>query len=442
MWAESAVSRASSFNRKTTVKLINRSSLLLCASSVGLVAGCVTDAPRADDLVFQAPLGTTTYVYAQVEARAACIARPVDQAAADPEPLYADTTGWIRFGVMPSPTELTTRALLDCTGPDGSVVERAVMFETLPSDATPHNVEPPAFPRLEVPALAGDPMAPTQDELAARGYPQRPDPVESPARYARWLRAVSTPKYIPLAEPIAGPSRHRPKQVENNSNSYNWSGAETNSNPGDYAWIDAVWNVPTLSNDPARAYSVYHESAWPGLGDGDGNDNLIQAGVADEYDALGNGTFLVYHQGWYESLGDPGNGGQMNFPSSQFPIAHSDEVGVEVAICNSDGTRQADAVHSCMSLENYTENWLVEGAILPIGGAASTVNNRAEWIVERPSDSGSYGLTNYGSVTFEYLGPSNALGAPLVTMINSSGQTMSQAAWDDDDLVVTYVRSE
>ena len=50
------------------------------------------------------------------------------------------------------------------------------------------------------PALSGDPLALTQAQLHAQGYPPRPDPGAEPQRFAEWQRWVSKP--LQIVDPV------------------------------------------------------------------------------------------------------------------------------------------------------------------------------------------------------------------------------------------------
>jgi hypothetical protein len=449
---------------RTIALLTDRSSLVMgaLALALGLGAGCGEAGPGSNDegaspgapgavsppasvetLTYEAPLGDTTWIFAHVEAEAVCVVHDVGVPAAEAAPIYADAAGWIRVGIMPSPTDPAARAALDCTGRDGSVVERTLMIRSIPAGAVPANnpSPPPVVARRTVPALEGDPMAPSQKELRARGYPPRPDPVRSPSGYAAWRTLVSTPYYVPLAEPVRGGARKRSGATAGSDQSL-WSGAVTVVAQGTYSAVSANWTVPKLNLDPARAYSLYATSVWAGLG---GNPDLIQAGVQDTLTMVSSNVGVVTHQGFYESTHDTSDGEAVYLPGASYPISHGDAVFSETFVCSYDGLEyDPSGTYGCFLVYDTTAGWGTE-AVLPIDGSSSLVDYTAEWIVERPNLGQPIGLADYGSVVFTNVQANSvaAFDTPLQSMVNSNGDLLSYPTWESNgDLLLTYVRSE
>src|SRR5580658_1324524 len=81
------------------------------------------------------------------------------------------------------------------------------------------------------PALTGDPMLPSQEELLSRGYPMRPDPEKMPEAFATWQRIVTSeateiePRVVTRPHFRAGPpSPIGPFRLPSTTTSGNWSG--------------------------------------------------------------------------------------------------------------------------------------------------------------------------------------------------------------------------
>jgi hypothetical protein len=149
------------------------------------------------------------------------------------------------------------------------------------------------------PALTGDLSAASNEELIAKGYPPRPDPVRSPTQYARWVKNVSrtwthvSPRLV--AHPEYGHARREecdeskaPAQrlggkagapgIASNNNSQ-WCGACYTHPAHELSYVQADWNVPLvvdLPNGPGFSAVVQ----WIGL-DNAGGD-LYQAGTGSE----------------------------------------------------------------------------------------------------------------------------------------------------------------
>ena len=131
-----------------------------------------------------------------VPAGNACVLHP--DGSLDPKQsirLRADADGVVRFqAVRPTHPNSVDRLALDCTDSYGNDKTYSVdlrseeTFERRPFDPVSANL---AFR----PALSGDPLSFTQQELIQAGYGLRPDPAANPGGYQRWLAAVSAPAY-------------------------------------------------------------------------------------------------------------------------------------------------------------------------------------------------------------------------------------------------------
>ncbi len=474
----------------TLVRLaVQACSLLGCSLAV---SGCAQaphasgDPPRTlpasvETLAYEAPVGAVTWFFAHVEATAVCVLHGAGSPSTSGLPLVADANGWLRMGVSAPTLGTVATAAFDCTAPDGSVVLRTMSIRALPASAVPaHNPSPPPVDRTVIPALEGDPMALDPQELAARGYPPRPDPVSAPGRYAEWRNAVSTPSYIPRVDPVptptttiaamagVSPSRARPAHGGSDAGygcngdypgwSPYWSGAALDNGP--YAQVGATWTVPSVSYDPAAAFDVYTSSAWEGLGN---HPNLIQAGTEQDGtwtqveecyfpphppDCHEAPFFATNYYAWTESGGlNHGQGNGTVFPATQYPLFPGDTIVSETFICSSNKTPDANGNYGCMYVNDTTQGWATGTQILSIGGPASTVSYSAEWIMERSTPSpapAAWGVSNYGSIVFSALNPSPAPRSTnqFWTMVDADCVPMSVASWESDgDLKVTFEQS-
>ncbi|MEM5316833.1 G1 family glutamic endopeptidase [Paraburkholderia sp. JHI869] len=202
--------------------------------------------------------------------------------------------------------------------------------------------------------LEGDPLAPTNAELLAKGYPPRPDPQRSPTQYSRWLRNVlrsftridtrrvahpehSRSKFLRAPEGIKVPDSERATAKRSlaqaaasqaNANSPNWTGAWYQNPINQFAAIQAEWNTPlvfTLDNGPP--FSALSE--WVGLDNGAGD--LYQAGTGSECYNLFFWEITTYYM-WMESLPwswwvVPG-----------FPVSPGDQISVDIWVADPYGT--------------------------------------------------------------------------------------------------------
>src|SRR5208283_299772 len=107
--------------------------------------------------------------------------------------LRPDADGVVRFlAVRPTLPNSVDRLTLDCTDSQGNANSYPIdlrseeTFADRPFD--------PLRANLAVrPALTGDPLSFTQDQLVEAGYGLRPDPTSDPELYQAWLAAASEP---------------------------------------------------------------------------------------------------------------------------------------------------------------------------------------------------------------------------------------------------------
>lgn len=348
--------------------------------------------------------------------------------------LDADDNGIIRFHARPHKDWQPIEIHVEFTGENG-VLNRHTL--TLRGDTnhqgpiSPNEVDAHPVGSLR-PPLAGDPLALSNRELIAQGYPPRPDPTKSPARYARWHRRVSrpytavTPRLVqhpdvsfshlrtadrvnaptlPLPPPrlvrsIASPTLPLPPPLVRpafNGNSNSWSGAFLNQPINQFSYIQADWPVPGVFAGPgAPSYSAAAE--WVGL-DNSGTD-LYQSGTDSEcvYFPFFNWVFTDYWM-WIETLpfapwGVP-----------NFPVSPGDSISVDIFVADENGqtwyqngswgglTPQDNSVW--FMLYNNTQ-FLSYWGTLPtapqtLDGESSTgyTGTTAEFILERPFYNGS-----------------------------------------------------
>jgi hypothetical protein len=367
--------------------------------------------------------------------------------------LDADDNGVIRFHARPQKDWKPIEVHLEYTGEDGIPVRHTLALRgdtEHGAPISPNQVHAPAVGSVRA-ALDGDPMALSNQELFARGYPPRPDPKHSPARYARWHRHVSqqytvvTPRQVPhpevsFAHPhtALAPSPHPaltlfaptiplpPPLVRPmfNANSNSWSGAYINKPINEFCSIQADWPVPGVIALPnAPPYSAAAE--WIGL-DNSGTD-LFQSGTDSEcvYFA-GFGWVFTNYWMWIERLPFA------PWAVPNFTVAPGDSVSVDMFVADENGmtwykdgtwgglTPQDNSVW--FMLYNNSRNLSFWGTLptagVTLGGTSSTPfsGTTAEFIIERPVYNGSqaplgcfmlavmqgcwYGDANYGNQPF------------------------------------------
>ena len=201
-----------------------------------------------------------------------------------PLKLFSDDEGMIRFNVNPrAESDEVAAFAVDCTSDSES---QRFGLELRPN----HN------PSLDMPAPAAEKRTPkasdfirpaltqaevlqlSDEELAKREYPRRPNREQAPAAFATWLKAVTQPARRINPRQAAHPELGASSNWELLTN---WSGFELQAGPcsecGPYDAVVGEWYVPQvrISDNGLHTFSSF----WIGL-DGDGLSDLWQAGLS------------------------------------------------------------------------------------------------------------------------------------------------------------------
>lgn len=360
--------------------------------------------------------------------------------------LDADAQGIVRFHAHAAKHGQSVELDLESSSEDGVTTFHKIAIRS--DSRAPAQTRTPNSRGTVRPPLAGDLMALSNRELIKRGYPPRPDPAQSPSRFARWHRRVARPftlvdakmaphpsvsfaqqksrrraqarspqsgplpvfsPTLPLPPPrahsalqLSAPTLPLPPPVARsmfNSNSNIWSGALLTNPVGQFCWIEADWRVPGVFALPnAPLYSAAAE--WIGLDSGGGD--LYQAGTDSEcwYSAgcepFRSSWTVTNYWMWIESLPFAPWG----LPN--FPVSPGDTVSVDIFLADANGMSwfqngsnggltPADN-NVWFMIYNETQGLSYWGTIptapQSIGGTSSTgfTGTTAEFILERPSD--------------------------------------------------------
>jgi hypothetical protein len=218
----------------------------------------------------------------------------------DGVPVIADDLGVAQFGAVPAGSHSAVNALsLDCHDDSGRSqsypidLTSSATFQPLPANALPPD------PRPVRPALTGDPMSYSVQELVGSGYGIRPDPVADAHGYQLWLETATKPIRMVKKKSVHLPSKAstsitRPLPPPGGG----WSGAEFRGDfdsPEVYFdWAVYSFVVPTFTINPG----CQSTGMWGGLG-GDVAEDLIQCGVQAfiHNGAIAYNTFKEYMSG-------------------------------------------------------------------------------------------------------------------------------------------------
>jgi len=107
---------------------------------------------------------------------------------AKPIYLWANEIGVVRFSALQADSKGPAQRLsLSCVDEKGSGTTSSLDLRSTSTFQRLSNVPIPLSAHVR-PALVGDPMQYSWDELLREGYGNRPDPAKRPAAYARWLK--------------------------------------------------------------------------------------------------------------------------------------------------------------------------------------------------------------------------------------------------------------
>jgi len=346
--------------------------------------------------------------------KATCVLHPEgDKAAGHSFKTFADDEGTIRFQVNPSAeSDQTARFAVDCKAAGQS---STFALQLRPSSAPTSDM--PA-PQAEVrQPRPGDVMRPaltkadattlSNDELAKRGYPVRPDAKGASEGFAAWMKAVTQPSRLVNATQIAREEvQHvKPVKASNYETSSNWSGFELRGSSGAYDLVMGEWYVPTVYyENSVHTYSAY----WIGL-DGDGTSDLWQAGTEQEVqdiNILGIHFDFYNYYAWTEFL--PPQGTEQVL--SNFTVTPGDLMFTEVWVGNSGASPSLAGLYAIAFVEDvsrgeYTTVYNCRG--FSIFGACTSIaqtnigGSEAEWIMERPTVGGS--LPDLSDYSYSYM---------------------------------------
>jgi hypothetical protein len=390
---------------------------VLPAVSITFLTTVVPLVAQSNTAQFNATIrqGAFTPLSLNAPAFAACTLHP--QADGDPAhalKLYADGKGVILLQARAAGAS-TAQMELECEANGASTVTQVVVnaengarpgagFSALEaagdSAAKPQRLDArsrsgASFVR---PALEGDPMLLSQEQLALRGYPARPDSKSAPEAYANWLKAVSRPATFIRPEIVARTDRaHGPANVNSgagelsntavqNATSNNWSGYVAQGGGAVYTDVNGKWTVPAVKGELG---TTTYSSLWVGL-DGWGSSDVVQAGTEQQavtFSFFGIQWSFGTYYAWYEYYPD------YEKQISNFQVNPGDEVWAWV---RHGYDYVQNRVDGSFWLENLTAGTYTFQTEAPPAGS-NFLGNSAEWVMERPSLNGK--LTDLSDYT-------------------------------------------
>jgi len=326
-----------------------------------------------------------------------------------------------------------------------------------------------------------NPMAASDEELAAYGIPLRPDKVQDPDGYRQWTRVamlMSNPRNrwygelkprkargsLASAVPAAAGAQVTPLTATGVT-APNWSGV-VNTLPGkkwsstkSFSWVHGEFNVPV----PQQAFSIGGgnicdgdtdiAAIWVGLGGFSvkgvnlGNQNNVAQTGVDIY-AWCNVFSNSGAYAWVEWFPNP--------PAQLFGVNPGDDITVNVQSNSATGATFFIGDFTLQQNASYAIS-APSGTACPKNPPCVNVGNEAEYIVERPfgdnTPSGFYPLANYGwsfwdfsrakAFTGVYYYPGGTSAATYdVTMTDDSGTHIISVPFIDKGLQNLFVEAE
>jgi hypothetical protein len=153
-------------------------------------------APSGTPLTFKVPPKALSAISFSAAPNVQCSVAPANGSGSGQAfTVYTNDQGTATFYVTPSQASSAAQLVATCSSGNQQTIQIQPVAGAQPLAApAPSNAATNARLGYTVrPALTGDPMALSNQELVKLKYPMRPDPQKAPGAYASWLKAVSKP---------------------------------------------------------------------------------------------------------------------------------------------------------------------------------------------------------------------------------------------------------
>lgn len=238
-----------------------------------------------------------------------------------------------------------------------------------------------------VPAANFNPLTASADDLVKNGFPAIPETGEHRDRFNKVIGQMKNKLHF--VEPTFRVNRdktHGPRKqasAAGTQTSTNWSGAVVRAPSGDsFKWLEGDWVVPDI--DAPAENQWYYGASWIGI-DGDGSNDVFQAGVGCEVYRSGNTITRMFYP-WWEW-----------YPAYEVQITNlavNPGDMITMLLCST-----GPATGTVFFSNRTTGATATVGLTAPQG--TKLVGNCAEWIMEAPTVGGAQSLLpDYGEVFF------------------------------------------
>ncbi len=379
----------------------------------------VVSATAQTRIVHELPPGGSSTASIRTLPNAVCKLRPAGVPADSQKQLrlFSDDDGIVRVHMQHvDRSVLSGDLLLDCVDDAGTRLEHTIAVSIRDDAASQAPAHYSSFGKPLLPILDVDPMSLSAEEIHARHYPPRPNPITNQAEYSRWLDLVNSaptmvaPHLIDDVESVHGPAHSNQPGTSNN-----WSGyvITTAKSASKFAWIYGEWRVPRAYAESGFA-SWDHSTMWVGI-DGWGSADVVQDGT-DQDTLTGFWIQTSSYDAWTEWY--PINSQTV----SNFPVNPGDDIRAWTWVLDSGGHYSNSPTVGWYYLWNATENCAVE---LSTNEPSGTVfdGHAAEWVMERPTVLGSI------ASLAQYASPTSLTGALAYDLNGATHYYTSDTSW-------------
>jgi Peptidase A4 family len=370
-------------------------------------------APSGTPLTFKVPPKALSAISFSAAPNVQCSVAPANGSSSGKAfTVYTNDQGTATFYVTPSQASSAAQLVATCSSGNQQTIQIQPVVGAKPLVA-PAPSDAAANARLGYtvrPALTGDPMALSNQELVKLKYPMRPDPQKAPGAYASWLKAVSKPATLipPKMVKVEGRS-HGPVQISAGANTQSARLATSDTATpitsftvnSEYAsgymlatdfgsqflWIEGEWNVPALvGGEEGVATSSDLGIALGGL--------LVQAGTAQ--DAIGyDGPIYFNYYPWIEVYPQ-----QDPVAITNFTVNPADEIFCQLYVADSNGDLNQNGGYAWFDFEDFTTG---QSTLFPIpmppgpfsGHQAAWLMQRSQYTVAQNGIADYYDLSDY-----------------------------------------------
>ena len=174
-------------------------------------------APSGTPLTFKVPPKALSAISFSAAPNVQCSVAPANGSGSGPAfTVYTNDQGTATFYVTPSQASSAAQLVATCSSGNQQTIQIQPVAGAKPLVApAPSNAATNSRLGYTVrPALTGDPMALSNQQLVKLKYPMRPDPEKAPGAYASWLKDVSKPAtLIPPKTVNVGGRYHDPAKT-------------------------------------------------------------------------------------------------------------------------------------------------------------------------------------------------------------------------------------